>query len=129
MPVKIDMDMPKVCANCPLYKEPEDKEIIYFMGFPIGGKCKALPIKDLNGKTISYQTVGTIKEIEHEERSKHCPLKECVYMKEQKAVKIICGEIVDQTYKTWYDKAEAAWKALMKAENRRLGRLGKRSGK
>ena len=77
MPVKIDMDMPKVCANCPLYKNPEDKEIIYFMGFPIGGKCKALPIKDLNGKTISYQTVGTIKEITNKERSKHCPLRRC----------------------------------------------------
>ena len=47
------------------------------MGFPIGGKCKALPIKDLNGKTISYQTVGTIKEIENKERSKHCPLRKC----------------------------------------------------
>ena len=118
MPVKIEMDMPKVCVNCPLYKKPDGERIIYFMGFPIGGKCKALPIKDLNGKTISYQTVGTIKEIEHKERSKHCPLKECVYMKEQKAVKIICGKIVDQTYKTWYDKAAAAWKALMKAEKR-----------
>ena len=26
MPVKIDMDMPKVCANCPLYKKPEDED-------------------------------------------------------------------------------------------------------
>lgn len=45
-----------------------------------------------------------------------CPLKECVYMKKQKAVNIICDEIVDKTYKTWYDKAEAAWRALMKAK-------------
>ena len=77
MPVKIDIDMPKVCANCPLYKEPEDKEIIYFMGFPIGGQCKVLSIKDLDGKIISYQTVSTINEIKNRERSKHCPLRKC----------------------------------------------------
>ena len=47
------------------------------MGLPLNGKCKALPIKDLDGDIISYQTVGTANEIICKERSKHCPLKEC----------------------------------------------------
>ena len=47
------------------------------MGLPFNGQCKVLPIKDLDGKVISYQTVGTINEITNKERSKHCPLRKC----------------------------------------------------
>ena len=77
MPVKIDMDMPEVCAKCPLFKKPDGKDVSFFMGLPLDGQCKALPIKDLDGKIISYQTVSTINEITNKERSKHCPLRKC----------------------------------------------------
>ena len=77
MTVKIDMDMPEVCAKCPLFKKSEDQDVVFLMGFPLDGQCKALPIKDLDGDIISYQTVSTANEIAHKERSKHCPLKEC----------------------------------------------------
>lgn len=63
MPVKIDMEMPEVCTNCPLFKKPEGQNVALFMGLPFNGQCKVLPIKDLDGKTISYQTVGTTNEI------------------------------------------------------------------
>ena len=74
MPVKIDMEMPEVCAKCPFFEKLKD---LFLMGLPLNGKCKALPIKDLDGDIISYQTVGTANEIICKERSKHCPLKEC----------------------------------------------------
>lgn len=77
MTVKIDMDMPEVCAKCPLFKKPDGQDLVFFMGLPLDGQCKTLPIKDLDGKIISYQTVSTINEITNKERSKHCPLKEC----------------------------------------------------
>lgn len=77
MTVKIDMDMPEVCAKCPLFKKSEDQDVVFLMGLPLGGQCKALPIKDLDGKIISYQTVSTINEITNKERSKHCPLRQC----------------------------------------------------
>ena len=94
MPVKIEMKMPESCTNCRYCDRGSEIGRLYCRltrhEFPSSDGC------------ISRFTT--------------CPLKECVYMEEQKAVKIICGEIVDQRYKTWYDKAEAAWKALMKAE-------------
>ena len=77
MTVKIDMEMPEVCAKCPLFKKPEGQSVALFMGLPFNGQCKVLPIKDLDGKTISYQTVSTINEITNKERSKHCPLIKC----------------------------------------------------
>ena len=77
MTVKIDMEMPEVCAKCPRFKKSEDQDVVFLMGFPLDGQCKVLPIKDLDGKTISYQTVSTINEITNKERSKHCPLRRC----------------------------------------------------
>lgn len=77
MPVKIDMEMPEVCAKCPLFKKPEGQNVALFMGLPFSGQCKVLPIKDLDGKTISYQTVGTTNEIANKKRSNHCPLRKC----------------------------------------------------
>ena len=61
-----------ICAKCPLFKKSEDQDVVFLMGFPLDGQCKALPIKDLDGKIISYQTVSTINEITNKERSKHC---------------------------------------------------------
>lgn len=77
MPVKIDMNMPEICAKCPLFKKPDGKDVSFFMGFPLNGQCKVLSIQDLDGKIISYQTVSTINEIKNKERSKHCPLIKC----------------------------------------------------
>lgn len=77
MPVKIDMEIPEVCAKCPLFKKPEGQNVALFMGLPFNGQCKVLPIKDLDGKTISYQTVGTTNEIVNKKRSNHCPLRKC----------------------------------------------------
>lgn len=77
MTVKIDMEMPEVCAKCPLFKKPDGKDVSFFMGFPLNGQCKALPIKDLDGDIISHQTVSTANEITNKKRSKHCPLEEC----------------------------------------------------
>ena len=77
MTVKIDMEMPEVCAKCPLFKKPEGQNVALIMGLPFNGQCKVLPIKDLDGNIISYQTVSTINEITNKKRNKHCPLKEC----------------------------------------------------
>lgn len=77
MTVKIDMEMPEVCAKCPLFKKSGDQDVVFLMGLPLDGQCKVLPIKDLDGKTISYQTVSTINEITNKERNKHCPLIKC----------------------------------------------------
>ena len=77
MSVKIDMEMPEVCAKCPLFKKSEDQDVVFLMGLPLNEQCKTLPIKDLDGKIISYQTVSTINEITNKERSKHCPLRKC----------------------------------------------------
>ena len=96
MAVIIDMEMPKVCANCRYCDR----------GSEIGRLYCRLTRHEFPSSDVCISRFMT------------CPLKECVYMKEQKAVKIICGKIVDQRCKTWYDKAEAAWKALMKAEKR-----------
>ena len=94
MPVKIEnMDMPGSCCDCKFCKRD-------------GLERKTCRLTDHNFP--ASDVFGA--------RFATCPLKECVYMKKQKAVKIICNEIVDQKYKTWHDKAEAAWKALMAAE-------------
>ena len=96
MPVKIEMKMPGSCTNCRYCDR----------GSEIGRLYCSLTRHDFPSSDGCISRFTT------------CPLKECVYMEEQKAVKIICSEIVDQRYKTWYDKAEAAWKSLMKAEKR-----------
>ena len=75
MAVKIDMDMPKSCWDCPFLMESE-KTFIY-MGIRVGGKCKFLPIKDLEGEVVTHQTVVTKELIDAESRYKNCPLKEC----------------------------------------------------
>lgn len=95
MTVKIEnMDMPRSCTDCRYCDSGKSIGRLYCRltrhDFPSPDGCSS--------------------------RFTTCPLKECVYMKKQKAVKIICDEIVGEKYKTWYDKAEAAWKALMKAE-------------
>ena len=77
MSVKIDMEMPEVCAKCPFFEKLKDQGVAFFMGLPLDGQCKALPIKDLDGKIISYQTVSTINEITNKERSKQSPLRKC----------------------------------------------------
>ena len=69
--------MPEECAKRQIFEKLKDQGVAFFMGLPLNGKCKALPIKDLDGDIISYQTVGTANEITNKERSKHCPLKEC----------------------------------------------------
>lgn len=65
MAVRIEIDMPKSCRECPLC------EIIS----ECLGKCKVLPIRDLDGDIIDRQRVVFYIE---KERSSHCPMKECV---------------------------------------------------
>ena len=79
MAVKININMPKQCSECPCFEMPcnSDRNYIAWMGVPLCGTCKLLPIKDLDGNTIKWQTVSTREEIEKGVRSKHCPLKEC----------------------------------------------------
>ena len=36
MTVKIDMEMPEVCAKCPLFKKPDAKDVVFLMGLPLG---------------------------------------------------------------------------------------------
>lgn len=76
MAVQIDMDMPKICADCPMFKKPTAEKILYFQGKPIDGKCKVLPVRDYSGYVVAHQTVSTIDEINDERRSCFCPLKE-----------------------------------------------------
>lgn len=94
MPVKIEnMKMPESCCECKFCQSD-------------GLERKTCRLTDHNFPASDVFCA----------RFATCPLKECVYMKKQKAVKIICHKIVDQKYKTWYDKAEAAWEALMATE-------------
>lgn len=76
MAVKIDMDMPKVCHRCPFYIEGDSGILMY--GVRLEGKCKALPVKDMEGHTVSYQTViRSGSEAARGARYPKCPLKEC----------------------------------------------------
>lgn len=78
MVVKIEnMDMPKICSDCPMFEKQPFGDVVYFLGTPLDGKCKALPIKDYDGNIVDYQTVSKRSEIENKSRSKFCPLKEC----------------------------------------------------
>ena len=77
MKVKIEIEAPEMCCDCPLFEmETHDGRYFAWMGAPLGGKCKVLPIKDFNGNVVDYQNVSTREEIEEHRRSKHCPLKE-----------------------------------------------------
>lgn len=76
MAVQIDMDMPKICADCPMFVKPTAEKIVYFQGQVLDGKCKVLPVRDYSGRVVAYQTVSTIDEIKGERRSCFCPLKE-----------------------------------------------------
>ena len=43
MTVKIEMDMPEICSDCPMFeKSPSTENVLYFMGEPLNGKCKFL---------------------------------------------------------------------------------------
>ena len=64
MAVRIDMDMPSVCYECPFFVETD---------VLTNGKCQALPIRDLNGDIVEHQVVSSCVS----EKSIHCPLKEC----------------------------------------------------
>ena len=77
MTIKIDMEMPEVCAKCPFFEKLKDQGVAFFMGLPLNGKCKALPIKDLDGDTIVKTFTQTKNKITNKERSKHCPLIKC----------------------------------------------------
>ena len=78
MAIKLDIDMPKMCCDCPCF-EPNviDGKYRAWMGVPLGGHCKALPIKNLDGTIVDWQPVSKREEIEKEVRNEHCPLKEC----------------------------------------------------
>ena len=75
--IQIDMEMPKMCYECPCFeKSVIDGRYMAFMGVPLGGYCKALPIRNLDGNIVDWQPVSKRDEIEKEERNKHCPLQE-----------------------------------------------------
>ena len=77
MPVKIEMEMPKSCLDCVFYINGNSNFLLY--GVRIGGKCKRLPIKDMDGEVIDYQTIckdGAQAQELLEGRNKRCPLQE-----------------------------------------------------
>lgn len=80
MAIKLEIDMPEMCYKCPCFEIAPlagHNSYMSYMGIPFSGKCKALPIKTLDGRVIDYQHVSTREEIESESRSKFCPLQEC----------------------------------------------------
>lgn len=71
--IKIDMEMPENCGECEFYIEGNSGRV------SIGGKCKRLPIRDMDGDLIDYQVIcktwdQTQKLLEG--RNKKCPLQE-----------------------------------------------------
>ena len=75
--VMLKMEMPKSCLNCDFYINGNSGFMLY--GVRIGGKCKMLPIKDMDGEIIDYQNIckngKQIKKILEGCRDKRCPLK------------------------------------------------------
>ena len=71
MAVKIDMDMPKCCNECPCFVPISGTEL---------GRCNLLPLYDLDKSLIMYQSVHSeykyTNGCEQEGRSIHCKLKE-----------------------------------------------------
>lgn len=76
--IQIEMEMPKICSECPCFEISGNERWSYmcWKGVPLGGVCKALPIKDMDGNIIAWQKVSSRQEIEEVVRSKHCPLQE-----------------------------------------------------
>lgn len=76
--IQLDIPMPKTCSECPCFEISVNERGSYtcWKGVPLGGVCKALPIKDMDGNIIDWQKVSSRQEIEEGVRSKHCPLKE-----------------------------------------------------
>lgn len=73
---KVNIDMPENCKLCPLYIEGNSEFLIY--GERLGGKCKALPIKDYEGKTVEHQIViGSGDDVNRTGRYHKCPLRRC----------------------------------------------------
>lgn len=73
--IKLNMDMPKVCHKCPFYIEGDSGILMY--GVRLGGKCKVLPIKDMEGRTVDYQMVlRNGADAQRGARYPKCPLKE-----------------------------------------------------
>ena len=77
--IQIDMDMPKNCLECDFYANGDSNFLWY--GVKLGGKCKRLPIKDMDGDVVGYQVVckngRQAGELRSGKRYKYCPLKEC----------------------------------------------------
>ena len=73
--VMINMEMPKRCLDCDFYINGNSGFMLY--GVKIGGKCKMLPIKDMDGEVIDYQSIckdgAQVQEL-LEGRDKRCPL-------------------------------------------------------
>lgn len=76
--IQIDMDMPKSCLDCDFYTNGDSNFLWY--GVRIGGKCKRLPIKDMDGEVIGYQNIckngKQAKKLLEGCRDKRCPLQE-----------------------------------------------------
>lgn len=72
------MEMPKSCLDCDFYINGDSGFLLY--GVRIGGKCKRLPIKDMDGEVIDYQNIckdgEQAQELLKGNRDKRCPLKE-----------------------------------------------------
>ena len=73
--VKVDIEMPKDCKSCPMFRE--HKDVISGEW----GECMILEIKDLNDDVVAHQTVNayyveSAAWAQDVGRSKHCPLKE-----------------------------------------------------
>ena len=73
--IKLNIEMPKVCHKCPFYIEGDSNFLLY--GVRLDGKCKALPVKDLEGRAVNYQTViRTGSDVTRGARYPKCPLQE-----------------------------------------------------
>ena len=69
--IKVDIDMPKMCCDCPM------EDILLGWERRLAESVNFCRIKDLSGRVLNYQTVSTREEIEAERRSDFCPLQEC----------------------------------------------------
>lgn len=71
------MKMPKRCLDCDFYIDGNSDFMLY--GVRIGGKCKMLQIKDMDGEVIDYQNIckdGAQAQELLEGCDKRCPLQE-----------------------------------------------------
>lgn len=73
--IKLNMEMQEVCHKCPFYIEGDSG--IFMYGVRLEGKCKALPVKDMERRTVNYQTViRTGSDVTRGTRYPKCPLQE-----------------------------------------------------